>query len=432
MTDTFRDLIEADFSSLMARAGEATADKITDKGKEIGNRFLTALGSSRGAGRLDLGLVVTDLRSQYKYYLQTQRAQPTVESWLDFVQTVFGMEIPEGELYKALYGYDPLKSPKPPQIMAPHKAVLDGYFKVIFNKRAAQPKLLDAAQNLVRYAENNDNDEDYIVLILKWLGARAPQMLSRPGLEPLKQFSHGGRIGKQQLEEILKGFASILIKQQIILQRMKQAQGDEAPAGAEGGEAGAADSDKQGSTKSEAGIKIDPPSTMQEGDWGGLKQPQVAGRPPSAEIVLKRVNLLAKLNAQSFEAYAPRAKDDAYWTQFHAVIDNVQYQKLNATSAQLMYRIQRYPMQDFVNEIKRYQQDMGMMIWPQENTVKAWRFARANGPYDEITAELNHFANNPTKAALLMVGLMRFIAVEEEKLAGAGQPPADQDGGDAA
>jgi hypothetical protein len=418
MTDTFSSLIEADIGTMMNVAGSAVADKITYKGKEIGNRFLTKLGSARAAGRLDLDFIYRDLVDSWKYYRTVQRAPSTVATFVDFVQTVFGLEMPEDSIYRAIYGYDPTKSSKPPQIMAPHKAVLLDKFKVIFSARSTQERLLAASQDIARYAENNEADQTYIVLMLKWIGTNKPELLGRPGMEPLKAHSHGGNLTTENTEKLLKGFASVLIKRQIILQRMADAQPEGSPAAnAAGGEDADATPGKEDASTQKVGstatkISFDPPSTQEEPNWGGLIAPKTRSRIlPDSEVMRNMGAIGQQINLNHF---AKLSEDDATWENLRNGISHLGFKRINSLSAQLMHIVVRLKadVSSFVTVMGQIQSKQTAVFWPRNNYMAAFQFIRAGGAFDEVTAELNHFCNTNEKAAVIYIALLRYIAKE--------------------
>ncbi len=302
MTDTFKQLIEEDIKGFMGNLVSGVKDRITDKGKEVGNAFLAGLGSARASGRLDYGLVLTDLKKTWKYYITQQRLTPSPAAMVDFFQTVFGLEMNEDEVFRAVYGFAPGASSKPPRINAPHVAVIAPKIKILMDKRASEQKLGETATDLARIAEGNEADATYIIVMLKWIGSRAPQLLKRPGMNPLAPYMHGGRMTDEDVNKILGELAKQLLKRQIILQRMEDEKGETNSSNPQGAEEQEDNGDKNPTTSGR--ISIDPPSTQQEANWKGLILPQQRKALAPEDTVFKNMRSLSRVfsSAPSLEA----------------------------------------------------------------------------------------------------------------------------------
>lgn len=425
MTDTFKQLIEEDIKGFMGNLVSGAKDRITDKGKEYGNAFLAGLGSARASGRLDYGLVLTDLKKTWKYYITQQRLAPSPAAMVDFFQTVFGLEMSEDEVFRAVYGYVPGASSKPPSINAPHVAVIAPKIKSLMDKKASEQKIGEIATDLARIAEGNEADATYIIVMLKWIGSRAPQLLKRPGMNPLAPYMHGGRMDEKDVNKILGELAKQLLKRQIILQRMEDEKGDQ-PADKDGSD----DETNPVSQKKAGSVNIDPPSTQQEPNWGGLKEPNPRKTLAHPDQVFKQMKKIGPAfnKVASLESMYKSLLNEDFAQSWVETLQSFNYKVTNALAAQFMQIVVRYNYKDFISVIGQVQQRNGQR-WPRTNMEAAFKFVRFGGDVDEMTAEFNHFLNTPEHAATNFVELLRFVAKEwNQKNGGDQSSPAPQGG----
>lgn len=413
--DSFRDLIEADSDTFLGAVGAGAVTKISDKGKETANRFLKGLGSARASGRLDLGLVITDLRNQWKYYISQQQLTPSPASMVDFLQTVFGMDMTVDQVSNAIYGEGGQK----PQIMAPHKAVLDDKFAQLQRARGNTQSISQAATELAQYAENNDGDQGYIVAMLKFLGSKQSPLLTNPAMGPLQPYMHGGRMSDQDVEKILTMIAKILLKKQIIIQRMAQSQ-----AADPNGDAEAGDSQDAGVSSTPGEISINPPSKQEKPNWGGLIMPTSRSVVASSDVVLRNMKSLKVFKYNFVDIFKVFQQENAV-VKFNTALQSANPKIVNATSAQFMqYIVRNTTLADFVAVMAEQQEKNGGISWPKQNMIAAYAFIHAGGIPDEVTAELNHFVNNPKKAALILTTLLSLAAKEWQRQNGGTEAPA--------
>lgn len=427
--DSFETLVEASVGDFMKKALDSAKEKIDFGAKQLGNAALGMV-SSTAEGKYDLGRVTGELSKKYKYYLSTQKKTPTVDSYVEFVNVTTGAKIDAVALYAAMHGFNPEKSTKPPVMNAPNKAEMDSLLKVITNPRSKEDRVKAAAEMLERFA-NKPANENYLVLFIKWMKFHHPAALKRAGTNPLLQFSHGGQLRNDQVMELLEDLAGMLIKAKMEQMRDEQknaAEGGKPAADGEGEDENSESKDApQPSTANE--ISVNPPSTMQLDNWGGLKLPQqprklLTSQQMNSNLLRIGLNTVPPWEnwARREYSYPPEAVNTA-WVEYRNRWSNIGYQPLNAMTAQLMARIPEYPMDQFIDAIMEVQTNSGLGIfWQRTNVIAAVRFAVKGGPFDEITAELNYFANNKERASLLFVAVMRFITRQFARVSTEVQP----------
>lgn len=416
MSDTFEQLIEADIGSMLRGVGSSVASKVTGKGKEYGNRFLARLSSARAEGRLDLDYMVTDLRNTWMRYKAQQRLQSTPAAVVDFLQTVFGMEMDEAAVHRTIFGTNP-NTAKAPKMIAPNSAVLADKFKKLSRAKGNEAQLSQIANDLVRYAEANEGDAQYITRMLTFIGSKSPELLKQPSLVVLAPWAHGGLLTDAQMKTLLTAIGKEMLKRQIIIQRMED---ERAAGGSPTAGTGAADDDDAAPAATNTAptpastsgkISLNPESTQQEPNWGGLIRPQNQGNVLTPQQVFAKIKTLNVLRVAAMDEIYRQAENDQFWIKYREIAESGNFRIVNALSAQLMQLVTLYPQQDFLAVIMEQQRDIGL-YWPQKNAAKAWEFVKRGGSIDEVTAELNHFCGTPDKAAVIFVILLRLISKE--------------------
>lgn len=404
MSETFELLIENTISDFFGKA----LSKVKDRASALGDELLAPVSNS-AAGRADLRDETEELRAQFKYFLATQQERPTISTYVDFINTTFGLKLPEESVHKLVFGRPPHKGAKPPVMNAPNKEVIDGNFKAIMKKGTKPEDRRRAADINATFADRNAADKDYVVAFTTWIGTQYPQVMKFDGFDPLEPFAHGGELDQKQITALLTAMAKSVIKRRIELDR----------------EGGKEEGKEEGESKAEAEtpypstedkISINPPVKPENESF--LKVPSKREMPaemPFARIAenIMRIGYTKMWSLDKWIKIEQSKNAEDLW-ETHATNMTMlasDYRRGNAITSQLMYLAARNANQadafaDYVEVgMKNYWSNPR---WPRTRILKTFQFASKGGHFDDITAEINQFIKRPTAAGQLNGLVFRF------------------------
>ncbi len=424
---SFTEMLDEDIASTLKGYIARADQSIKRRGKTIGNRLMQAMGSQGGAGRADLSDTTQELVKQWRYYMNQQQLEQTVEGLLDFLATTQNMPLDRPRVYSALYGADFITTP--PNPTSNNSNYINGVFTGLMNKTLEDNDAREGVANVVKSAKEQPADAKAVGEWMTFISLKNPEVLETPLFKPLESFSHGPKLSDQQIREILTTAAKAILKQFMANAQADAAQAAPGSADADG-DASAAETAAAAAAGYAAGndsgsksdINLTPRATQQAGNWGGLKRPPVRRTMARETEVMAQMAKLRWTPAQTKNLFdnATNAKEFADWKLLVRKTYKAP-EPINALSAMFMQMMVKQPtgaLTSFMREAQTVQ------AWPQRNIPMAFDFIKEGGDYNEVTAELNHFCNTVDKAVDVFIGLIRFEALARAR---AGSKPAEDD-----
>ncbi len=293
------------------------------------------------------------------------------------------------QAFIAIFGENP--GTADPSGDSPHRNEIEASFNLLRRGTIDVNDTILTVNKIAQWAKTDRADRTLIVKWMNTLGAAKPEVLKRRELAPLMIYAHGGVLTRDQLTNLLKEIAKVMLRNEA------RAAGTPAdPNAARGTDRPTADADED---IAEPVVPGEP-----------IPKPPGNGSPETETEVTKELRLWCSRHQLDFDRIMQTPIPEL---ENYSALMAKTYMVVNELSARIMQYFGRLPNNtDFVEHYDSY--------WPRANKLAVWVNYRFGGPIEPVVTDLNYFIRTPQKARQILGKTIKLRKIQHGDTGAAG------------